>query len=135
MVLVDSITEMAYLLPRGARVFAALGSRGLAALAGRGDLWLTARMISPPAFTPPPRWRLLTGRAAMPRASIAAELALLRATRAQWLLARDSAGSARLVRAAMLLGMPVLLLRVPPAPQSVPLLYDLAGVLNWLNLG
>ena len=131
--LVDSLADMALALPREARVVAALGSRGLAALRARPDLHLHARMLMPPAFTPPPRWRLLRGRkAGAPRGSLAREMAWLRATRAQWVVARQSAGSHALVCAAMQLGLCVLMQRRPPPPAGVLVLHDTAAVVAWM---
>ncbi len=134
--LVDSLADMALALPRGARVVAALGSRGLAALRVRPDLHLHARMLMPPAFSPPPRWRLLTGRrAGAPRGSLAREMAWLRAMRAQWLLARHAEGSRALVRAALHLGLSVLLQRRPAPPPGALVLQRSEEVEEWLRQG
>ncbi len=114
---VSSPEAAAALLPREARVFAALGGRGLAALAGRRDLWLTARMAGPAAFALPPRWRLVRGA---PFASAAREAALLRAVRARWLVCRNSGGRAgrAKLRAARALGLPVIMAAPPERPRT-----------------
>ncbi len=129
----NSIARMAVLLPRDARAFAALGARGVAELASRGDVWLTARMLSPPAVPMPPRWRLVIGARGAPRATIAAEMALLRATRARFLLARHSTGSRAMLRAAARLGLPVLLLARPAPPAGARQLTRTAEALEWLR--
>ena len=132
--LVDSLTDLTQALPRGARVVVALGSRGVAVLRSRSDLHLHARMLMPPAFIPPPRWRLLTGRkAGAPRGSLVGEMAWLRATRAQWLLARQSAGSHALVLAALRLGVNVLLQRRPAPPPGALVLRQPEEVEDWLR--
>ena len=130
---VQRLEDMAALLPLAARVFAALGSRGLAALRERSDLWLHARMLAPPRFTPPPRWRLVIGAGGAPRASLAAERALLRGIGAQWVLARHSAGSARLLRAAAGLRIPALVLLPPAPPPGMPVVRSAGDVLHWLR--
>ena len=130
---VHRLEDMAALLPRDARVFSALGSRGLAALRPRGDLWLHARMLTPPRFTPPSRWRLVTGAGGAPRATLATERALLRALRLRWVLARHAAGSAHLLRAAAALRIPALVLAPPPPPPGVPLARSVDAVLRWLR--
>ncbi len=130
---VSALTEMAARLPRKARVAAALGSRGLASLRGREDAWLCARMLAPPAFPVPPRWRLVIGPCATPRPTVAQEMAWLRAVRAHWVLARHAAGSARLLRAAARLGVPALVLVPPPPPRGVPVARTAAEVMHWLR--
>ena len=129
---VHRLEDMAALLPRGARVFAALGSRGLSALLPRGDLWLHARMLSRPVFAPPPRWRLVIGAGGAPRATSVAERALLQAVRAQWVLARHAAGGARLLHAAAGLRIPALVLMPPPPPPGMPVAHTTREVLRWL---
>ncbi len=127
------IARMAELLPRHARAFAALGSRGLSALASRADVWLIARMISPPAFFVPPRWRLIVGARGAPRMTVAAELALLKTSRAQVLLARHAEGSRNMVHAAAHLRLPVLLLARPAPPAGARVLASMGEVLDWLR--
>lgn len=125
--------ELAARLPGQARAVAALGSRGLAALRPRGDTWLHARMLTPPAFAVPSRWRLIIGARGGPRATVAQELAWLRAVRADWVLARHAAGSARLLRAAARLGIRALVLAPPPPPAGVPVAHTREDVLRWLR--
>ncbi len=124
--------EAVHLLPRGARVAVALGSRGLAALRERGDLHLHARMLATPVFCPLPRWRLCIGKKCGPRGSMAAEMVWLRTIGAQCVLARHAAGSRQLVAAALRLGLPVLLVRPPASPQGVLVLHSMQEVRDWL---
>ncbi len=129
-----SIAAAARMPPGGARVFAALGGRGLAGLAGRGDLWLYGRVMSEPDFAPPPRWRVWRAR---PGRSVAGEMALLRACRAQWLICRNSGGAqgrAKLL-AARRLALPVVMIRPPMRPceraaQSVEELIHMARLIT-----
>ena len=114
---VPDAAAAAHLLPRGARLLAALGGHGLRGLVHRPDLWLHARLLTPPAFAVPPRWRLLP---AAPRTAVAAEMALLRAVAARWLIVRNAGGAAGRPRllAARRLGLPVIMLARPPAPDE-----------------
>ncbi len=121
---VASVADAAALLPPRARVFAALGARGLAGLACRGDLWLTARVMEAPAFSPPPRWRIIRG---WPAASVAREAALLRALGAGWLVCRNSGGAEGFakVAAAEMLGLSVIMIRHPRRPVAERVVHDL----------
>lgn len=108
----EDATALAAALPKQGRGVAMLGARGLQALKDRGDLWLTARTLMPPDFPVPPRWRLISG---LPPVSLARELALLRAVRAEWLVCRASGGAAGYakVAAARYLRLPVFMLAAP----------------------
>lgn len=110
----ESIAHAATMMPQGARAFAALGSKGLAALRPRPDLRLFARVMTPPHFSPPPRWRIIREG---PRGCVARELALLRASRAQWLICRNSGAPSGLplLRAARTLRLPVVMIARPGA--------------------
>ncbi len=116
---VPSLKVAARMLPSQARVMSWLGGRGLAALTGRGDLWLVARLVSGPSFSIPPRWRILHER---PRRGVAGEMALLRGVRAEWAVCRNSGGHAGRgkLEAARRLGLPVMMIARPEKP-SVPL--------------
>ncbi len=107
-----SIAHAATMMPQGARAFAALGSKGLAGLLIRPDLHLKARVMTPPQFLLPPRWRIIREG---PRGAVARELALLRAIRAQWLICRNSGAPSGLplLRAARALRLPVLMVARP----------------------
>ncbi len=119
---VPSLEAAARMLPPHARVMSWLGGRGLAALSGRGDLWLVARLLGAPSFPVPPRWRMLRAR---PRWTVAGELTLLRAVRAEWAVCRNSGGRAGRARleAARQLGLPVVMVGRPERPP-VPTAWD-----------
>ena len=112
-----SLDAAAAMIPAATRVFAALGSRGLGRLRHRGDLWLSARMLEPPAFRPPPRWRILRGG---PSPSAAREAALLAALGSELLVCRNSGGEAARAKitAARLRRLPVLMIERPPRPRA-----------------
>ncbi len=116
---VSSLKAAARMLPPHARVMSWLGGRGLAALSGRGDLWLVARLVGRPSCIIPPRWRILCER---PWRGVAGELALLRGVRAELAICRNSGGRAgrAKVEAARLLGLPVIMIARPERPL-VPL--------------
>jgi precorrin-6A/cobalt-precorrin-6A reductase len=127
--------EAAALVPsRGARVLASVGSRGLADFRRRGDLWLTARVMTPPVFSLPPRWRIIMGG---PRRTVAAEAALLRALRCQLLICRNSGGAAGWPRvlAARLLGLPVVMARPPRPPAGVSVFHSAPALREALAAG
>ncbi len=127
---VSSITNAAEILPESARVFAALGARGLQGLTCRRDLHVAARMLSPPQWSLPPRWRILL---APPRKTAAQEAALLRSLRMEWLICRNAGGAAGLPRlqAARMCGLPVIMIEPPPPLAGVPRLVDIASLLSW----
>ena len=125
----------AEVVAQGARVFAALGSRGLAALRHRDDLRLRGRAIMPPAFALPPRWRVVVGDAVLPPESPEEELANLRAAGAEWLILRESGTRAarNLLLAARKLGLRVVLIARPAAPAGVPVAHSVHEVLAALR--
>jgi precorrin-6A/cobalt-precorrin-6A reductase len=107
----------AALVPRlGNRVFLAIGSGDLAAFA-RLDAWCLLRAVDPPPPPLPARHHLVLARGPF---TADAERALLREHRVEALVARDSGGeltAAKLV-AARELGLPVVLIARPPAPDA-----------------
>ncbi len=131
---VNGIDDAARELPRAARLFAVLGGRGLRKLAGRGDLWLHARLLAPPAFSPPPRWRLTRVATAVLPSSSGVEAWRLQGMKARWLLLRDSGlpGAERLLLAARMLGLRVMLLRRPAVPPGSLPCRGMAEISDWL---
>ncbi len=128
---VSSLEAAARMLPPHARVMSWLGGQGLAALSGRGDLWLVARLVARPSFTIPPRWRILRER---PRRGVAGELALLRGVRAALAVCRNSGGRAGRARveAARLLGLTVVMVSRPERPV-VPLARNIEELIPLLQ--
>jgi precorrin-6A/cobalt-precorrin-6A reductase len=107
----------AALLPElGERVFLATGRGGLEAFLGLDELWFLLRSVDPPPPPLPRRCHVLLGRGPF---TADAERELLREHRIDVVVTRDSGGemtAAKLV-AARELGVPVVLLDRPPAPD------------------
>lgn len=95
------------------------GRQSLATFLPWADRDLLARVVDPPAFVLPARWRLVTSRG--PYAP-AGERALLADHRADLLVTKDSGGAhtAAKLDAARLLGIPVVVVSRPPSPPGVP---------------
>jgi precorrin-6A/cobalt-precorrin-6A reductase len=121
----------AAMLPRlGTRVFLATGSGDLPAFAGL-DAWFLLRAVDPPPPPLPARHHLVLARGPF---TADAERALLREHRVDVLVARDSGGeltAAKLV-AARELGLPVVLLARPPAPDA-PAVASVEEAVAWLS--
>jgi precorrin-6A/cobalt-precorrin-6A reductase len=118
------------LLPRlGSRVFLATGRGDLAAFAGL-DAWFLLRAVDPPPPPLPARHHLVLARGPF---TADAERALLREHRVDVLVTRDSGGeltAAKLV-AARELGLPVVLIARPPAPDA-PAVASVEEAVAWL---
>jgi precorrin-6A/cobalt-precorrin-6A reductase len=127
---VPDAAAAAAMLPRlGTRVFLATGSGDLAAFAGL-DAWFLLRAVDPPPPPLPVRHHLVLARGPF---TADAERALLREHRIDVLVARDSGGeltAAKLV-AARELGLPVVLLARPPAPDA-PVVATVEEAVAWL---
>jgi precorrin-6A/cobalt-precorrin-6A reductase len=120
----------AALLPSlGERVFLATGRGDLAEFAGL-DGWFLLRAVDPPPPPLPARHHLVLARGPF---TADAERALLREHRVDVLVARDSGGeltAAKLV-AARELGLPVVLIARPPAPDA-PAVASVEEAVAWL---
>lgn len=123
--------EVARIVPVGACVFLALGAQHLAdwaALAGRRVI---ARQVDAPQG-PAPFAGLI--RVAGRPGSVAEETAFLKAQGIEWLVARNSGGSARAkLEAAKVLGLPVLMIPRPAPPSGVPVVASVAEALEWVR--
>ncbi|KAA9008934.1 cobalt-precorrin-6A reductase [Histidinibacterium aquaticum] len=106
--------EVADVVPEDARIFLAVGAQRAAefgALAGRA----VVLRVADPGAAPVPGWRVIAGRPG----DAAAEEALFREEGVDWLVARNSGGTARgKLDAARALGLPVALMRRPPVPEG-----------------
>lgn len=125
----DAAAAAALLPGLGRRVFLATGSGDLAAFA-HVDAWFLLRAVDPPPPPLPPRHHLVLARGPF---TADAERALLREHRIDVLVARDSGGdltAAKLV-AARELGLPVVLLDRPPAPDA-PAVATVEEAVAWL---
>ena len=116
---VDSLDAAAALLPSlGRRVFLTTGRTGLAAFAGLDGLWFLVRSVDPPEAPHPRRMDVLLDRGPF---TLDGERALLREHRIDVLVTKDSGGSATAPKlaAAREAGVPVVVVRRPPAPPGV----------------
>jgi len=118
---IDAATtaDAAAAIPAGAgRVFLTVGARALAPFAGRDDLWFLVRLVDPPAAPIPlARHRLICARGPFAEED---ERALLRDHRIDCVVTRASGGAATAAKlaAARALGLPVVMVRRPPAPPG-----------------
>ncbi|MFC3996561.1 cobalt-precorrin-6A reductase [Nocardiopsis sediminis] len=118
-------------LPPDGRVFLTTGRTGLAAFAGLAAPRFLVRCVDPPRPPLPPRMHVLLDRGPF---TVGGEAGLMRRHRIDALVTKDSGGaatSAKLV-AARELGLPVIVVRRPPAPDGVPVVADPAGAVSWL---
>jgi precorrin-6A/cobalt-precorrin-6A reductase len=126
----DAATAAAVVPRLGTRVFLATGGGDLAAFAGL-DAWCLLRAVDPPPPPLPARHHLVLARGPF---TADAERALLREHHIDVLVARDSGGeltAAKLV-AARELGLPVVMMARPPAPDA-PAVASVEEAVDWLT--
>ncbi|MYX25469.1 cobalt-precorrin-6A reductase [Streptomyces sp. SID8381] len=117
---VGSLAEAARELPAlGRRVFLTTGRLGLAAFADLDDLWFLVRSVDAPQPPHPSRMEILLDRGPF---TLDGERELLRRHRVDVVVTKDSGGAATAPKltAAREAGLPVVVVRRPPAPQGVP---------------
>ncbi|GAB2609704.1 cobalt-precorrin-6A reductase [Streptomyces capparidis] len=130
---VASADAAAALLPSlGERVFLTTGRLGLAAFAGLDRQWFLVRSVEPPEPPVPPRTRVLLARGPF---TVEGEAELLRRHRIEVLVTKDSGGAATAAKltAARAAGLPVVVIRRPPAPPGTAVTPDVAGAVAWLR--
>lgn len=129
---VDSLLDAAALLPAaGRRAFLTTGRQGLASFVDVPDTWFLVRCVDPPTGPLPPRMHLLLDRGPY---TVDGELSLMTSHGVDVLITKDSGGdltSAKLT-AARILGLPVIMVRRPPAP-AVPMVATVEEALTWLD--
>ncbi len=129
---VDSLAAAAVVLPTlGSRVFLTTGRQGLAEFAHLHELWFLVRTIDPPGPPLPSSMHLLLDRGPYTEDS---ELALMRRHHVDVLVTKNSGGAATVAKlgAARCLGLPVVLVRRPPAPVGVSTVDTVEAVVRWL---
>ncbi|WP_399344976.1 cobalt-precorrin-6A reductase [Umezawaea sp. Da 62-37] len=128
---VDSLEEAAADLP-GDRVFLTTGRQDIGVFAGCGQYFL-ARSVEPPEPPLPRRVHVLLDRGPF---TVDGEVELMRAHGIDVLVTKDSGGAqtaAKLV-AARLLGVPVVVVRRPPAPAAETV-DSVAAAAEWVRRG
>lgn len=128
---VDSLAEAAAALP-GDRVFLTTGRQDIGVFAGCPQYFL-ARSVEPPEPPLPQRLHVLLDRGPF---TVDGEVALMREHAVDVLVTKDSGGdqtSAKLV-AARRLGLPVVVVRRPPAPAA-PTVETVDAAVDWIRRG
>ncbi|WP_030736822.1 cobalt-precorrin-6A reductase [Streptomyces sp. NRRL S-31] len=130
---VGSLEEAAAALPAlGRRVFLTTGRMGLAAFAALDDLWFLVRSVDAPGPPHPARMEVLLDRGPF---TLDGERELLRRHRVDVVVTKDSGGAATAPKlaAAREAGLPVVLVRRPPAPEGVPVVPDAGSAARWVR--
>ncbi|MET9493403.1 cobalt-precorrin-6A reductase [Streptomyces sp. NPDC006552] len=128
---VASLAEAARALPAaGRRVFLTTGRLGLATFAPVDDAFFLVRTVDAPQPPCPPRMELLLDRGPF---TLEGERALLARHRIDVLLTKDSGGAATAPKltAAREAGIPVIVVRRPPAPGGVPVAATVEAAAAW----
>jgi precorrin-6A/cobalt-precorrin-6A reductase len=133
--LADSLGRAAELLPAlGRRVFLTTGRTGLAAFAAAAldDLWYLVRSVDAPSPPYPRRTHVLLDRGPF---TLDGERGLLREHGIEVLVTKDSGGAATAAKlvAAREAGVPVVVVRRPPAPDGVEVAGSPEGAAAWLH--
>ncbi|OAH13943.1 cobalt-precorrin-6A reductase [Streptomyces jeddahensis] len=129
-----TLAEAAALLPGlGRRAFLTTGRLGLAAFAHLDDLDFLVRSVEAPEPPLPRRTRIVLARGPF---TTDGEAALMRAHRIDILVTKDSGGAATAPKlaAARALGIPVVIVRRPPAPEGIAVVPDVATALSHLGI-
>ncbi|WP_067468079.1 cobalt-precorrin-6A reductase [Actinomadura macra] len=127
---VPSLKVAAATLP-GERVFLTTGRKNLAAFAADARRWFLVRSVDPPEPPVPPRMETVLARGPF---TVGEELALMRRHAIDTLVTKDSGSamtSAKLT-AARTLGLPVVMVDRPPAPEGVPVVATVGEAADWL---
>ncbi|WP_037617804.1 cobalt-precorrin-6A reductase [Streptomyces aureus] len=128
-----SLEEAAGLLPSlGRRVFLTTGRLGLSAFAPLDDLWFLVRSVDAPEAPMPARAEVLLDRGPF---TLQGERDLLRRHAIDVVVTKDSGGAATAPKltAAREAGLPVVVVRRPPAPPGVPVAPDPQTATTWLK--
>jgi precorrin-6A/cobalt-precorrin-6A reductase len=128
---VGDTAEAAAAIPGlGRRVFLTTGRQGLPEFAGLSETWFLIRCIDPPEPPLPPACEVLLDRGPY---DLAGELELIDRHGLDLLVTKDSGGelTAAKLEAARLRGLPVIVIRRPPRPETATV-RDVAGALAWL---
>lgn len=127
---VPSLEAAAANLP-GERVFLTTGRKNLAAFAGDARRWFLVRSVDPPEPPFPPRMETVLARGPF---TVGEELALMREHAVDTLVTKDggSAMTSAKLTAARTLGLPVVMVDRPPAPEGVSVAASVEEAAAWL---
>lgn len=128
---VDSLEQAAAAVAGFGSVFLTTGRQSLAAFAGLGARCLV-RSVDPPEPPLPERTVVVLARGPF---TVDDELALMREHAVEVVVTKDSGGAmtAAKLAAARALGIPVVLVRRPPAPAGVPQVPTVEDALAWVR--
>jgi precorrin-6A/cobalt-precorrin-6A reductase len=129
---VDSVDEAVSAGAGARRPFLTTGRQSLDRFLPWADQDVTVRVVDPPEFALPERWRLVRSRGPYAYAS---ERALLTEAGTDLLVTKDSGGThtAAKLDAARDLGVRVLVIERPASPAGVPVVGSVAASLTWLQ--
>ncbi|MFF5126392.1 cobalt-precorrin-6A reductase [Streptomyces syringium] len=130
---VGSLAEAADAIPAlGKRAFLTTGRMGLAAFAHLEDMWFLVRSVDAPEPPMPARMEVLLARGPF---TVEGEAELLRRHGIDVLVTKDSGAAATAAKlvAARQAGIPVVIVRRPPAPAGVPVAADPAEAVEWVR--
>ena len=129
---VDSVDEAVSAGNRSRRPFLTTGRQSLDRFIPWADRDVTVRVVDPPEFTLPERWRLIRSRGPY---GYAGELTLMRDAGSDLLVTKDSGGThtAAKLDAARDLGVRVVVIERPMTPPGAPQVATVDEVLAWLG--
>ncbi|MCP3418200.1 cobalt-precorrin-6A reductase [Bradyrhizobium brasilense] len=128
----DVVSAAAALPDSRASVFLAIGRQHIAPFGARPQHAYTLRFVDPPEQAPPlPDADVIVSRGPF---TLEGELAMMRARRIEWIVARNSGGTGARAKidAARVLGLPVIMITRPLLPDR-PRVESVSEVMQWLG--